>query len=182
MSDQLKADELSSEPIDCSDKQTIHRLYEKMAKAAAWKAYTVVQRHDIANEIAQDVFIKLWQHGGSFPNEKAVYAWIYKACQRAAIDHVRSATHRRESYVEAYDEGVASADHSQQEQLINKQLIATYIKELTEEEAEVFVYAVVDKMTQVDIAELTGTSRRTVQRIMARVEERYQKLRGSHEH
>jgi RNA polymerase sigma-70 factor (ECF subfamily) len=168
-------------PVDCSDRKVIHRLYEKMAKAAAWKAYTVVGRHDVAGEIAQEVFIKLWQGGGSFPNEKAVYAWIYKACHRAAIDHVRSATRRRESYVETYAEDVQTDELNQQEALINQEQVKRYIAELSDEEAEVFVYAVVDRMTQNEIAELTGKSRRTIQRIMARVETTYQEIRGKYD-
>src|SRR4029077_9159028 len=82
----------------CSDKATIERLYAKMVRAAIAKAASIVRRQDLAAEIAHDTFIKLWQSGGRFPNEKAVYAWIYKTCHRAAIDHLRSAAHRREDY------------------------------------------------------------------------------------
>lgn len=167
--------------IDCSDKQVIHRLYEKMAKPAAWKAFTIVRRHDIANEIVQEVFIRLWQAGGKFPHEKAVYAWIYKACHRAGIDHVRSATHRRENYVETYEEDLKDGARSQADSLMDRQLVESFLQDVSEEDAEIFVYAVVDRMTQIEIAELTGKSRRTVQRIMARVEETFKEARKKHD-
>jgi RNA polymerase sigma factor (sigma-70 family) len=170
-----------NQQIDCSDKKVIHRLYEKMASPAAWKAFTIVRRHDVANEIVQEVFIKLWQSGGKFPHEKAVYAWIYKACHNAAIDHVRSATHRRENYVESYAEDIQDTGMDQQENLIARELIEKYLKEISAEEAEIFVYAVVDRMTQVEIADLTGKSRRTIQRILARIEETYKEVRKNND-
>lgn len=170
-----------NEQIDCSDKKVIHRLYEKMSKPAAWKAFTIVRRHDIANEIVQDVFIKLWQAGGKFPHEKAVYAWIYKACHRAGIDHVRSAAHRRESYVETYEEDLKDSGRNQQETLIDRQLVEKFLQTVSEEDAEIFVYAIVDRMTQNEIAELTGKSRRTIQRTMVRVEETFKEVRKNND-
>lgn len=170
-----------NQQIDCSEKQVIHQIYEKMAKPAAWKAFTIVRRHDVANEIVQEVFIKLWQSGGKFPHEKAVYAWIYKACHRAGIDYVRSATYRREKYVDTYEEDLKDSTRNQQETLMDRQLLEKILQDVSEEDAEIFIYAVVDRMTQNEIAELTGKSRRTVQRIMVRVEAVFKEVRRKHD-
>jgi len=167
--------------LDCSDKKIIHELYKKMAAPASWKAFTIVRRKDIAHEIVQEVFIRLWQSGGIFPNEKAVYSWIYKACHRAAIDHVRSATYRRESYVESYADDVREGDKSQEDNLLDREMVVAYMKNLTTEEAEVFIYAEVDRLTQVEIAELTGKSRRTIQRMTAKIDETFKQARKQHD-
>ncbi len=167
--------------LNCSDKKVIHKIYEKMAAPASWKAFTIVRRKDIANEIVQEVFIRLWQSGGIFPNEKAVYAWIYKACHRAAIDHVRSATFRRESYVDSYADEAKDGAKTQEDSLLDREAIIACTKNLSAEEAEIFVYAEVDKLTQVEIAELTGKSRRTIQRISAKIEETFKQARKQHD-
>jgi RNA polymerase sigma-70 factor (ECF subfamily) len=176
---------LSSQSLDqqlnCSDKQVIHKLYEKMAAPASWKAFSIVRRKDIAHEIVQDVFIKLWQSGGIFPNEKAVYAWIYKACHRAAIDHVRSATFRRESYVDTYADEAREGAKTQEDNLLDREAVIECTKNLSAEEAEIFIYAEVDRLTQVEIAELTGKSRRTIQRISAKIEESFKRARKDHD-
>ena len=176
---------MSSQSLDqqlnCSDKQVIHKLYEKMAAPASWKAFTIVRRKDIAHEIVQDVFIKLWQSGGIFPNEKAVYAWIYKACHRAAIDHVRSATFRRESYVDTYADEAREGAKTQEDNLLDREAVIECTKNLSAEEAEIFIYAEVDRLTQVEIAELTGKSRRTIQRISAKIEESFKRARKDHD-
>ena len=167
--------------LNCSDKKVIHKIYEKMAAPASWKAFTIVRRKDIAHEIVQEVFIRLWQSGGIFPNEKAVYAWIYKACHRAAIDYVRSATFRRESYVETYADDAKEGAKTQEDNLLDREAIIACTKNLSTEEAEIFVYAEVDRLTQVEIAELTGKSRRTIQRISAKIEEIFKQERQKHD-
>ena len=129
----------------------------------------------------QEVFIRLWQSGGVFPSEKAVYAWIYKACHRAAIDHVRSATYRRESYVETYADEAKAGARTQEDNLIDREAIIICTKNLSAEEAEIFVYLEVDRLTQVEIAELTGKSRRTIQRICAKIEETFKQARKQHD-
>jgi RNA polymerase sigma-70 factor (ECF subfamily) len=179
--------------VDCADKRTIERLYGAMARAAIAKAYAIVRRQDVAAEIAHDAFIKLWQSGGRFPSDKAVYAWIYKTCHNAAIDHVRSAPYRREtSATPAGDEDGADVnanvtvdvyarhaapDGAGPDALMNRELVETYIRTLRPQEAEAFVYQAVDGMTQVEIAAVMGLSRRTVQRLMERVEARLSEIR-----
>src|SRR5690606_31004004 len=105
--------------IDCGDKNVINSLYRKMGRAIMAKAFSIVNRQDVAAEIVQDTFTKLWEKAPQMPEEKAIYVWLYKTCQRQAIDHVRSASVRREHY--AADDFSSQADKtiSFGERLIN---------------------------------------------------------------
>jgi RNA polymerase sigma-70 factor (ECF subfamily) len=149
-----------------------------MVRAVTAKAASIVRRKDLAAEIAHDTFIKLWQGGGQFPNERAVYVWLYKTCHRAAIDHLRSAAHRREDY-KGDDEAIAASAGSTGggDAVMTRQLIEQSIARLKPEEAEAFLYATLDGMTQEEVAEVMGLSRRTVQRLLARVDERFEEVR-----
>jgi RNA polymerase sigma-70 factor (ECF subfamily) len=164
--------------LDCSDKGTIERLYAKLVRAVIAKAQSVVGRHDVAAEIAHDAFIKLWQKGGQFPNEKAVYVWLYKTSHRAAIDHVRSAAHRRESYNEENDSVLdAVASPARSDTAIDKNLVLRLLAQLEPDEAEAFVYVTLDGMTQAEVVDLMGVSRRTVQRLLERAETKFREAR-----
>lgn len=168
--------------LDCSDKATIDRLYGKLVRAAIAKAQSVVGRHDVATEIAHDAFIKLWQKGGKFPNEKAVYVWLYKTCHRAAIDHVRSAPRRRESYNKEDDSQLdAAAAPAKSDQLMNEQLVRRYMARLEPDEAEAFLYVTLDGMTQAEVVDMMGVSRRTVQRLLERAEAKFKEARAHDE-
>ncbi len=165
--------------LNCSDKATIDRLYGKLARAAIAKAQAVVGRHDVATEIAHDAFIKLWQKGGQFPNEKAVYVWLYKTCHRAAIDHLRSAAHRRESYNKGDDSAFDMAPApSKGDELMNQQTIRKYMLQLQPDEAEAFLYVTLDGMTQAEVVDMMGVSRRTVQRLLERAEAKFREARA----
>jgi RNA polymerase sigma-70 factor (ECF subfamily) len=165
--------------IDVSDKRTLEQLYAKMVRPAIAKAASIVKRQDLAAEIAHDTFIKLWQGGGKFPNEKAVYAWIYKTCHRAAIDHLRSAKHKREELGREDLDQLASVP-SAADGAMTQELVQRYITLLPQQEAEAFVYLTLDGMTQVEVAEVMGLSRRTVQRLVERIDERFAEVRREH--
>lgn len=168
----------TEEILDCSDKRTIERLYSRLARAATAKAYAVVGRADLAAEIAHDAFIKLWQKGGKFPSEKAVYVWLFKTCHRAAIDHVRSAAHKREDYNKEDTSALDSAPaRSSNDALMNQELVKRYLSVLTPEEAEAFLYVTLDGMTQAEVVEVMGVSRRTVQRLLERAEAKFREAR-----
>src|SRR5690606_22766284 len=82
--------------VDCSLEATVQALYRKMGPVLMGKAYSMVQRQDVAAEMVQEAFLKLWRFGGVLPNEKAVYVWLYRTCQRQCIDLARSAPRRLE--------------------------------------------------------------------------------------
>ncbi len=164
--------------LQCSDKGTIERLYKKMAKAAIAKAASIVRRQDVAAEIAHDTFFKLWQSGPTFPNEKAVYVWIYRTCHRAAIDYLRSASHRRESFAgENLDEMESVPASRYGDIVMTRQLVQAAIQQLKPDEVEAFLYVALDGMTQNEVAEVMELSRRTVQRLLEKVEIKFQEVR-----
>lgn len=142
------------------------------------KAASIVRRQDIAAEIAHDTFIKLWESGHTFPNEKAVYVWIYKTCHRAAIDHLRSAAHRRESFAGEDLESLETEPMARYRDVVmTRQLIRAAIQKLKPDEAEAFLYVALDGMTHIEVASVMELSRRTVQRLLEKVEIKFQEVR-----
>lgn len=60
-------------------------------------AYRMTGSHATAEDIAQEVFLR-WQ-GTSRPDVERPQAWLMKAAARLALDHLRSARVRRETYI-----------------------------------------------------------------------------------
>ncbi len=162
---------LGSTPIHCSDQEAIQELYRKMAKPALNKTQSIVANTEIAREIVHDVFIKLWQNALTFPHQKAAYAWIYKSCHNAAIDHIRSAAHVNENTDLHEVENLVSTRIAVDEGVISRSELLRLVKELPPNEADVLVYTVLDEMSQEEICELMKISRRTVQRLWQSVNE-----------
>lgn len=160
----------SSQEIDCSQEDTVAQIYKKMGRATVAKAFAVVGRMDVAKEIAQEVFLRLWRAKGRFPNERAVYAWLYKASHRAGIDYLRSAACRQERAsdditTELVDPSVQTGDL-----VISRDAIRKYLGKLPEREAEIFLYVVLDDMTHEEIASMLNVSTKTIQRALRKAE------------
>lgn len=49
----------------------------------------IVHHRYIAEDILQDVFIKLWEHKHQLKTKKAMSAWLFRVSYHAAIDHIR---------------------------------------------------------------------------------------------
>lgn len=53
--------------------------------------YNIVRNDDIAQELMQDVFVKVWQKSDSYTPEKGrFFTWILNIARNAAIDKTRS--------------------------------------------------------------------------------------------
>lgn len=154
--------------MDCRIPDKLRRLYEQTGRAALLKATRLVGRRAVAEEIVQGAFLKLWDAGIVFPNERAAYAWIYRACHNAAIDYLRSHTTRFESSFDAPAlAAMAAIDDPWLVTADERQHLRERLMGLDEREAQVLVYRTVDGMTQSEIAEVMGLSRKTVIRICA---------------
>lgn len=52
-------------------------------------AWMIIKRKDEADDIVQDVFLKLCRKQLSFPNETALKAFLYVATKNACVDYIR---------------------------------------------------------------------------------------------
>lgn len=167
--------------VDCSDQDAVQRLYKATGRAALSKAEHVVGRFDVAQEIVQEVFLKLWRDKLRFPTEKQAYYWVYKACHNAGIDHLRSAAARLEMGAPGgpgqldLDELAGAVDLA--DQSLKRQLVTRALAHLDEREAQILGFWILDGMTHDEIADLLGISRKTVGRVIVRLEEKLSRLK-----
>jgi RNA polymerase sigma-70 factor (ECF subfamily) len=159
--------------MDCRDPENLRRLYERVGRAALLKTARLVGRKDVAEEILQSSFLKLWDAGLSFPDERAAFAWIYRTCHNAAIDHVRATATRFEGGVDpTVLAGAAGGDDPWLVAADEREDLKARLAGLSEREAQVLVYRLVDGMTQAEIAEVMGLSRKTIVRICAELDQK----------
>lgn len=157
----------ASPTLDCANERAIAALYQKTGRAALAKLTRLVGRQNVAEEILQDVFLRLWERRPRFDDERQAYLWIYKACHNAGIDYLRS-PRGRERLAEV-DESVRAPDAA--DRLEQRQLICNALAHFDPRDVAIYAYTVVDGMTQEEIADLLSLSRRTVNRVLARLEE-----------
>jgi RNA polymerase sigma factor (sigma-70 family) len=73
------------------DARGMRYLYDKYAAALYGVIYRIVPSPEVAEEILQETFIKVWQKINSFDNTKGrLYTWMLNIARNQAIDKTRS--------------------------------------------------------------------------------------------
>jgi RNA polymerase sigma factor (sigma-70 family) len=60
-------------------------LLKKYQQKIYWHIRRMVIDHDDADDVVQDVFIKVWKNLASFRNDSALYTWLYRIATNEAI-------------------------------------------------------------------------------------------------
>lgn len=77
---------------DVSAFEKLHNMY---AENICGVIHTIVRDEDLAQEICQDVFLKAWNQAERYDNSKGrFFTWILNIARNAAIDKVRSKSHK----------------------------------------------------------------------------------------
>jgi len=81
------SDELLMGRIAAGDRQAFHRLAERYARRAHAVAQRLLFNRTEAEDVVQDVFIKLWVHAPDWDEAKAKFStWFYRVLTNACID------------------------------------------------------------------------------------------------
>ena len=73
------------------DKKAISLLYECYADALYGVILKVITDEDIAQDVLQEAFVKIWKNAKSYDPKKAkLFTWLYRISYNAAIDKIRS--------------------------------------------------------------------------------------------
>ena len=72
------------------DEDALLRLYDKYGRLVYSLAYRVLQDHQLAEEVTQDVFTRVWQSARSFDPQKSRFTtWLTSITRNRSIDVLR---------------------------------------------------------------------------------------------
>jgi RNA polymerase sigma-70 factor (ECF subfamily) len=148
-----------------------------------------VRRKDGADELLQDVFLKVVQRSRDFKGNSKLSTWLYTIARNLCIDHSRKMVFRRHKSLDAPSrpdedsapsllDRTATGEAGIDRQTIAKDLrirIAAAVEELPEEQREVFLMRQVQGMAFKDIADVIGVPENTVKSRMRYALERLQR-------
>lgn len=73
-------------------------LYTDYHRALYGVLFKYVRRAELADDLLQDTFVKIWKHIDGFdPARGSLYTWMLNVAQNLAIDYLRSAANRKQS-------------------------------------------------------------------------------------
>ncbi|MGA1227157.1 MAG: RNA polymerase sigma factor [Tamlana sp.] len=77
--------------LEKGDKKAINLLYENYADALFGVIKKIISDDDIAQDVLQESFVKIWRYAKKYDASKAkLFTWLYRIAYNTAIDKVRS--------------------------------------------------------------------------------------------
>ncbi len=73
------------------NEKAISLLYEHYGDTLYGVAYKVVKDEELAQDVLQESFVKIWKKGDSYDSTKAkLFTWLFRITRNTAIDKLRS--------------------------------------------------------------------------------------------
>jgi len=77
------------------NQRAFERIYELYSESTYGIIFSIVRDEKIAEEILQDVFLKIWNNSSSYNSDKGrFFTWILNIARNASIDQLRSKSHK----------------------------------------------------------------------------------------
>lgn len=93
------------------DKKGADALYDMYSSALYGVIFRIVQHEEIAEDLLQDVFVKIWNSFSSYdPAKGRLFTWIVNIARNVSIDKTRSKDFRNNSKTEDIENNVFSID------------------------------------------------------------------------
>ncbi|HHW49075.1 MAG TPA: sigma-70 family RNA polymerase sigma factor [Clostridiaceae bacterium] len=157
----------------CGDIEAFEQLIEVYQKKVFNIALRMIGNYEDANDIAQEVFIRVYRSLGGFKEQSAFSTWIYRITTNVCLDELRK---RKNKNVVSIDEDVKSDDGEIKRQIeaneptpeavaeknYIKQVVNDAINQLSEEHRTVIVLRDIQGFSYEEIAKITKCPEGTV--------------------
>ena len=164
-----------------AQEDALRELYDRYNRLVYSMAVNAVGENSLAEEITQDVFLRIWNNAETYsPQKGKVITWVSSITRYRAIDAIRSQQVRPEGHSVAWDiEGsLDNPDPLNVEERVEitqrQQRVRHAVAQLPEEQRQALAYAYFQGYTHREIAELLGEPLGTIK---TRIRLAMQKLR-----
>lgn len=145
-------------PATC--REAFGEVIREYTEPLYWQIRRLVQSHDDANDVLQNVFIKAWQSIDSFRGDAKLSTWLHKIAINESISHLDRERRRQALSLDGDDGALAAAieadEHIDGDELALK--LRKAIASLPEKQRLVFNMRYYDDMKYEEISEILGTS------------------------
>ncbi|REK72063.1 sigma-70 family RNA polymerase sigma factor [Paenibacillus paeoniae] len=145
------------------DKTELYNLMTQYGDDVRKYAYAMTRNREQSKDIAQEVFIKVYQNIGSFRGQSSFKTWLFTIVRNLAINELRSSYMRRIVLFEwvRSDRTAGSAEAVYLEEQSEKELLDIVLG-LSMKHREVLVLHLEHGMTKAEIGQLLNLSEGTV--------------------
>jgi RNA polymerase sigma-70 factor (ECF subfamily) len=151
--------------------EEIVRLYQRRVYGVALR---IVRAHDVADDVAQEAFLRAWRSLDRFDLDRPFGPWVCRIAANLALNHVRSPRAREEGLPDGHAETRAAAPGPLGALLDGEagRVLDEALGALPAEQRAVLVLRAREEMSYAEIAEALGISQGTVMSRLHRAREK----------
>jgi RNA polymerase sigma-70 factor (ECF subfamily) len=135
-------------------------LLKKHQQKVYYQIKRMVNDHDDADDIAQQVWIKVWNKLAGFKMESEFSTWLFRVAYNETLNFIekkkKHSSHNLSEDLMDYENASASTDHPKSTEI--QIALEQAIKQLPEKQRYVFMLRYFEELSYDKIAEVTGTT------------------------
>ena len=143
------------------DETSFNELVARYQEKVYWIAYRFVNDHDQADDIVQEVFVKVYSSLKDFRGDSGVYTWLYRITVNVALNTLRKRRVRDFIRIDELFE-ITGDENERPDALLEKneqqQLIEEAIAKLPEKQKAVFILRYHEELPYEEISAILKTS------------------------
>ena len=140
--------------------QKFNQIVHEYSERLYWHVRRMVGSHEDADDLLQEIFLKIWTNRPAFRGESQLYTWIWRIATNETLNHLRREKLRAALRFQSVDELVErriEADPYFNGTAAQREL-AKAVARLPEKQRQVFIMRWWDELSYEDISAITGTS------------------------
>jgi len=119
------------ELLQAKDKKAIDLIYKNYASSVFGLISKSIKDQQVAEEVLQDVFLKIWKFGHKYDASKGrFYTWLVRVTRNTVIDKLRSGGYQRSAKVDCLEDFSTFNKSLSQETIIHDHGLFKVIKSL----------------------------------------------------
>ncbi len=169
------SDEMIMEAVKNGDLQQASLLFERHQKPVFNFLARMAMDRDIAEDLTQNVFLRMIKYRNSYREGNKFQSWIYQVARNVFSDHYQKEKNKRSDFIDVERlSGQIANSQEEQEQLEREKLLHQSMAKLNDEQRELLMLT---RFQQLKYEEVANIMDMTVGNVKVKVHRAIQKLR-----
>jgi RNA polymerase sigma-70 factor (ECF subfamily) len=155
----------------------VEQAYRRYGHLVLRRCQRILRGDGAAEDMLQEVFVRLWRYGDAFAAVEAKLPWLYRVADRCCFDQLARSARAASPVMEAANPPAQTRSGGQA--LEDREIVLRFLDRFDDRLKQVAVLHYLDELSQEEIAAATGWSRQTVFKKLAFLRDRAVRLRAT---
>lgn len=156
--------------INTGNELAFEKVFKQYFKSLQNYAYTILKDLDVAEEMVQNVFLKIWEKREKLPTDAVVSSYLYKSVYHESLNYLRhekvKISHQQQTLYSMKEETDNASDRIKLKQL--EEHLQKALNDLPQQCRTIFQMSRFDELRYREIADELGISIKTVENHMGK--------------